>query len=737
MDLTKELKRNDVGEKSSLLSAEGSPSVYSDRSSLREEQKVDLRCRKLCFSREVVSKGAFPFSFRNSKERKQILHNIDVKCRPGELVALMGPSGAGKTTLLNVMAGRANGLVEGEVLVNGEMLQPWEMRMVVKVVPQEDILFDMLTPNEILYYTFRLFYPNMSDQVREERTREILTSLGIDHVADVKVGNALDPGLSGGQKKRASVAMELVTDPGLIFLDECTSGLDSDSAMSLVRMLKGLAASERTVVCTIHQPSFDVFALFDKLVLLDEGRVAYEGPPLAIVDHFRDCGFECPKYHNPADFIFEVMAKQKEIPGGFSFTAHWEKRHASVTKAGLEKKGVFVPNDDMASALVSSPSDSDISAMAINSSPSLPGTLQQQQDETEVWMNTSSSGQRLVRSGSHAPSAHPIVRMDSILPTGEVDLEFKSSWFWQFYVLFTRAAYMTITDKKQLRSRVILSLIVGVFYGLVYFQLADDQQEAQDRVSVIFSCLLFSSMNLLMQTVLLFPVERAVITREFSNGTYYVGAYYLSRIIGAIIFQFFYAIVFVTVVYWMAGLYPSAYRFFVFYLGIALMGSIAVCLGVLLGAWIPSVTLVPSLVSPILMPLIVLSGFLIRPENIPIWFKPIYYISFITYGLQLLVTSQFRDLYLGDCCPLTSICPLGPSFCTDESFAECFGNVSTIPFKLQNFTKTCVDGNSMLRYYGYEDTRLYVSGSILSGMLLVIMIAGGLVMYWRVTQKTG
>lgn len=225
---------------------------------------------------------------------KKILDRINLAIHPGELVGLMGPSGAGKSTLIAVLNGYLPP-TSGSVTINRRDLYENydEFRGMVGYVPQDDIMHPDLTVSEALYYSARLRLPtDYSDAEIRVRIEKVLASLGLRGTEDTRIGNAERRGISGGQRKRVNVAMELLTDPPLLFLDEPTSGLSSEDALSLMRLLRQLADEGKTVVLTIHQPSLDVYRLMDNLIVVGKdhspptpGRLAYYGPayPDAIV----------------------------------------------------------------------------------------------------------------------------------------------------------------------------------------------------------------------------------------------------------------------------------------------------------------------------------------------------------------------------------------------------------------------------------------------------------------------
>ena len=206
-----------------------------------------------------------------------------------------------------MLAGRsasAGGIsISGNVSVAGQYINPVKFRSNIAYVMQDDALMATSTPREALRFSAAMRLPaSTSHEQIETLVTRTLNDLGLNDCADVMIGGALIKGISGGQRKRTSVGVEVITQPSLLFLDEPTSGLDSFAAYNCVKLLKQLAAENCAILCTIHQPSSEVFHLFDIVVLMKAGRVLYQGSVSNIVPHFAACGFDCPTNYNPADF---------------------------------------------------------------------------------------------------------------------------------------------------------------------------------------------------------------------------------------------------------------------------------------------------------------------------------------------------------------------------------------------------------------------------------------------------
>ncbi|EMS45939.1 ABC transporter G family member 7 [Triticum urartu] len=241
-----------------------------------------------------------------------LLSNLSGEAKPGRLLALMGPSGSGKTTLLNVLAGQLTASpslhLSGFLYVNGQPMSQGGYK--IAYVRQEDIFFSQLTVRETLSLAAELqLHDTMSPERKEKYVNDLLFRLGLVNSADSIVGDAKVRGISGGEKKRLSLACELIASPSVIFADEPTTGLDAFQAEKVMETLRQLAEDGHTVICSIHQPRGSVYSKFDDIVLLSEGEVVYMGPakeePLK---YFASLGYQCPDHENPAEFLADLIS---------------------------------------------------------------------------------------------------------------------------------------------------------------------------------------------------------------------------------------------------------------------------------------------------------------------------------------------------------------------------------------------------------------------------------------------
>lgn len=255
---------------------------------------------------------------QNSKEQLHVLKGVSGSINAGKLAAIMGSSGAGKSTLLDVLAMRKTvGSAHGCILLDGKPIPSKEKwKRMAGYVMQQDRLMSTATVFEALMFSkqLRTPYNTVSYAQQEQHVESILEEVGLSHRRDARIGGEEKRSLSGGETRRVSIAQELVADCSILFLDEPTSGLDSSSAKTIMELLRSIAAQNRIVAATIHQPSSQICALFDDLYLLGQGHMVYAGPWGATVPHFEALGYPCPQYTNPADFLLDLSRDETAFP---------------------------------------------------------------------------------------------------------------------------------------------------------------------------------------------------------------------------------------------------------------------------------------------------------------------------------------------------------------------------------------------------------------------------------------
>ncbi|XP_074583387.1 ABC transporter G family member 15-like isoform X2 [Curcuma longa] len=248
-------------------------------------------------------------NYGSGRPPKKLIQDLSGYAVPGRILAIMGPSGSGKSTLLDSLAGRLgnNVALHGSVLLNGR-----KRRLdygAVAYVRQENVFLGTLTVRETITYSAHLRLPAGMRKTEVAAVAEAtILEMGLQECADRVIGNWHLRGISGGEKKRLSIALEILTRPRLLFLDEPTTGLDSAAAFFVVQTLKHIAVDgNKTIVSSIHQPSSEVFGLLDDLCLLSGGEAVFFGEAKLATQFFADVGFPCPRRRNPSDHFLRCI----------------------------------------------------------------------------------------------------------------------------------------------------------------------------------------------------------------------------------------------------------------------------------------------------------------------------------------------------------------------------------------------------------------------------------------------
>ncbi|XP_020592864.1 ABC transporter G family member 7 [Phalaenopsis equestris] len=528
------------------------------------------------------------FSDKRGKTIRFLLTNVSGEAKSGRLLAVMGPSGSGKTTLLNVLAGQLAASprlhLSGHLDINGKSRLSGGYK--IAYVRQEDIFFSQLTPREILSIAAELQLPEIASvEKRNKYVDDLLFRLGLINCADSIVGDAKVRGISGGEKKRLSLACELIASPSVIFADEPTTGLDAFQAEKVMETLQQLAQEGHTVICSIHQPRSSVFKKFDDLVLLSEGLVVYNGPakdePLK---YFAKLGYECPDHMNPAEFLADLISIDYSSA---------ECVHSSQTR--IDKLVAEFSQNSLVMECAS----------PVNAS-------------KDLSFPTKFARKSLTKR--------------------------RAGWWKQFRLLLKRAWMQAFRDGPTNKVRTRMSVAAAVIFGSVFWRMGRSQTSIQDRMGLLQVAAINTAMAALTKTVSVFPKERTIINREHAKRSYAMGPYLLSKLLAEIPIGAAFPLMFGSILYPMARLHPSLSRFAKF-CGIITMESFAAsAMGLTVGAMVPT-TEAAMAVGPSLMTVfIVFGGYYVNAENTPVIFKWIPQISLIRWAFQGLCINEFSGL---------------------------------------------------------------------------------------------
>ncbi|CAF0780892.1 unnamed protein product [Adineta steineri] len=529
-------------------------------------------------------------SYKNFVPKRKCLLNDTSGAITGGLWAVMGPSGSGKSTLLNTLACRldVNTIVEGEMRLNGAPYDNAELKLIAGYVIQDDLLNGYLTVEETLMYTAKLRLPrDFTDKERKERVDDVMADLGLSHVNDVIVGTALKKGISGGERKRLCVGMQLLSRPQLLFLDEPTSGLDSVTALDLVKTFHALAHGKSqekavTIVCSIHQPQAKIFNLFDSLILLKAGSIMYQGPLRQVLEVYRLAGFSCPQHTNPADHILDVITPPHTDPILGTADISLE-RQAAIDEAILSHQPPIEIDLDM----------------GVNKR---------------------------------------IGQMQNIPP--------RPTWLTQVRVLLRRTFREQLRQKRILIASIVQTVITAILVGTVFLRIGDNQKSIVRRESAVFFCAVNQGIFGALMVIDSFPVERELTLRERASGTYFASAYFTAKIAAETLIQLPVPIVFSFIVYFLIGLQATAAKFFIFMLFMVLCSMAATSLALLVSA-ICKTTDMSVTVLPLALEISRLfGGFFLAPSRLPKYFAWLDALSYTKYAFVGAALNELSDLTL-------------------------------------------------------------------------------------------
>jgi len=562
--------------------------------SKKKRPRLEIEWKDVCLEVTVEGEGRkLPCCRKKGEDavekKKQILQDVRGKARPGELLALMGPSGAGKTTLLNCLSGR-NTKFTGEVMLNGK---PWSssLRRVSAYIQQDDVLPAHLTPLEHLTIMAKLRMDRkVTDEERAAVVQEAIDVMGLRKCADTPIGlPGLERGISGGERKRVSVACEILMDPSIIFCDEPTSGLDSFMAEQVINQLKTLACNPtrpRTIIATIHQPSSQAFALFDRLLLLAGGKMAYLGPNSGAIPYFERFGehCKCPEYVNPADFFLSLLSPQQ---------------NAETVEQICES---YVPFDDL---------------------PEL----------------AAAPGVEVSKTFDHPTSPEVIFADEEV----EFKSAYPSAWYTQIAVLCKRSLIIKRRNPQESRAQIMQALFFALIIGCLYFQLDNNQKTVQDVNGLHFIIMMQTLMQQVGPTIQVFAGDMPLYMRENRAGMYSMTALFFSRMLVDAPAQLFLSSIFGTVVYWMANLPNDANTYFGFIAVLVLHSLCGSSFGYLIGCVAPTKEVAQMLMPVVIMPQMLFAGFMVNLETIPEVLRWIKFLSFFRYSYEGLMTNVWSN----------------------------------------------------------------------------------------------
>ncbi|XP_076152102.1 broad substrate specificity ATP-binding cassette transporter ABCG2d isoform X2 [Alosa pseudoharengus] len=525
---------------------------------------------------------------------KEILVDLSGIMRPG-LNAILGPTGSGKSSFLDVLAARKDPAgLSGEVLIDGAP-QPPNFKCLSGYVVQDDVVMGTLTVRENLRFSAALRLPSsVGQREKEVRVNHLIQELGLSKVADSKVGTQLIRGISGGERKRTNIGMELVIDPSVLFLDEPTTGLDASTANSVLLLLKRMASHGRTIIMSIHQPRYSIYRLFDSLTLLVSGKQVYHGPAQNALDYFANIGYACEAHNNPADFFLDII-------NGDSTATIFNSREFNFEEGSTSRQ-------------------------------SIEDRLVEEYQNSSYARETKAELERITQ-GRDYRNVH-------MARTVTYNSSFFHQLKWVLKRTFQNLMLNPQTSVAQLGVTIFLALIVGA----IFFGVKDDQGGIQNR----FGALFFITTNQCFSTLSaaeLFITERKLFIHEYTSGYYRISVYFLSKILSDILtLRTFPSVIFTCVVYFMIGFKPTAEAFFIFMFTVTLVAYTATAMTMAISADQTVVAVANIFMTISFVFMMIFSGLLVRLTSIMDWLSWLKYFSIPRYGLTALEINEFVGL---------------------------------------------------------------------------------------------
>ncbi|XP_017087649.2 protein scarlet [Drosophila bipectinata] len=542
------------------------------------EQGATLVWRDLCVYTNVGGSG---------RGMKRIINNSTGAIQPGTLMALMGSSGSGKTTLMSTLAFRqpAGTVVQGDILINGRRIGPF-MHRISGYVYQDDLFIGSLTVLEHLNFMAHL---RLDRRVSKEERRliinELLERTGLLSAAQTRIGSGDDKKvLSGGERKRLAFAVELLNNPVILFCDEPTTGLDSFSAQQLVATLYELAQKGTTILCTIHQPSSQLFDNFNNVMLLADGRVAFTGSPQHALSFFANHGYYCPEAYNPADFLIGVLATDPGYEQASQRSAQHLCDQFAVSSAAKQRD------------------------MLVN---------------LEIHM---------AQSGNFP--------FDT-----EVESFRSVAWYKRFHVVWMRASLTLLRDPTIQWMRFVQKIAMAFIIGACFAGTTEPSQLGVQAVQGALFIMISENTYHPMYSVLnLFPQGFPLFMRETRSGLYSTWHYYAANILALLPGMILEPLLFVIICYWITGLRSTFYAFGVTAICVVLVMNVATACGCFFSTAFNSVPLAMAYLVPLDYIFMITSGIFIQVNSLPVAFWWTQFLSWMLYANEAMTIAQWSGV---------------------------------------------------------------------------------------------
>lgn len=528
---------------------------------------------------------------------KTILRNVNGIAKAQSFLAIIGSSGSGKTTLLNCLLNRNLGSlkVDGRILVNGKDVGD-NISRISGYAQQDDIFSCSMTVKEHLWFNAVLRLDrNLLDNERQERVDRVIRQMGLETCKNSTIGfPGTQKSISGGEKRRLAFATELITKPFIMFCDEPTTGLDSFMARSVVQALKDMAEDGHTVIATIHQPSSEVFSMFDEILIMAEGKVAFLGPKNDAVTFFSGLGFCCPLSYNPADFLINALAI---TPGNEEVCREKIKTICRRYEESTHSRAVKDANEQL-----------------------------ENMAQDTILLKKEKLNEELAQKGKH-----------------------EARWRTQFRMCFWRSFIDVKRNKDRIQAKCVHLLVLSLLLGAIYWKQPYTLTGSQNIDAAMFMIITQIAYNLTSVTMAGSSISFPGLVKEYHDRQYSVSAFYLAGLLTEIPFSLLVILLYMLTSYWMIGLYPTAGAFLMITAATALMSLNTMAYGHLCASLFQEQQLALVVLPFLVCMQILFSGYVIAPGSTPKIFRIFEDLSSFRYGYEVLIICQWEDVKYIDC----------------------------------------------------------------------------------------
>ncbi|KAK1265044.1 ABC transporter G family member 6 [Acorus gramineus] len=538
---------------------------------------------KLAASNRTMDDGLSATEIKKRSNMRVLLNSVSGEARDGEILAILGASGSGKSTLIDALANRiSHESLKGSITLNGEPLESRMLKVISAYVMQDDLLYPMLTVEETLMFSAEFRLPrSLPKAKKKERVQALIERLGLQSAANTIIGDEGHRGVSGGERRRVSIGIDIIHDPIVLFLDEPTSGLDSTSAFMVVQVLQRIARSGSIVIMSVHQPSYRILGLLDRLLFLSRGQTVYFGRPNGLPHFFSEFGRPIPENENRTEYALDLIRELEGKPGGTKDLVQHNKEY--------QLTHVFPTNNNSHPLSLKEAISASISRGKLASSPVATFA-------NPFWVEIGVLTKRNVTNTRRMPELF-IIRLGAVLVTG--------------FILAT-----------------------------IFWQLDNSPRGVQERLG-FFAFAMSTMFYTCADALPVFLHERYIFMRETAYNAYRRSSYVLSNAIVSLPSLVFLSAAFAFTTFFAVGLAGGLQGFLYFFAIILASFWAGSSFVTFLSGVVSHVMLGFTIVVAILAYFLLFSGFFINRDRMPVYWLWFHYISLVKYPYEAVLQNEF------------------------------------------------------------------------------------------------